>query len=268
MSVRPLVALCWFLAFFSIPHSPAFAQIASTAPGPAVSAPGALSRFRFHLGAVRVTVDDPRFRWDADLGGDIDLVDWGGGRVTFLANYEVVLGDERRAFEPVHGNYTLDLSGSVRTTYGEFMGLFHHVSRHLSDRSKPEPVDWNMVGVRFMTPFSRGRLSATGAAHALWTVQHSFVDYDAEYGVEGRLDYELGGRRTVFTGGALHLFKTDPSVGGRERQAGARLEGGVRLAGRAAAVELIAAVERRVDDDPLRFSVRPWGFFGFRLVHP
>ena len=94
------------------------AQIASTSPGEAIPAPGLLSRYRFHLNAVRLTVDEPEFNWDADFGGDIDLLDYRAGRVTFLSNYEVILGDERREFDPVQGNYTLDLSASWRAGGG------------------------------------------------------------------------------------------------------------------------------------------------------
>ena len=51
--------------------------------------------------------DDPRYVWDADFGGELDIVDYGAGRVTFEANYQVVLGEEIRSFDPNQGNYIL-----------------------------------------------------------------------------------------------------------------------------------------------------------------
>ncbi len=257
------------LALFLLPVSfPVSAQIASTAPGPAPAAPGPLSRYRFHLNAVRVATGDPQLRWDADLGGDLDLYDYRAGRITFLANYEAILGDERRAFDPVQGNYTLDLSASHRTRHGEISGVFHHLSRHLSDREKPEPVDWNMIGVRFVRPYARGRVAAAMAGHALFTVQRSSVDYDAEYGAEARADYRVDARRAAFAAATLHTFNTDGSIAGRGWQNGGRVEGGFRFAGGAAALELVAALERRVDDHPIGRGNATWLFAGFRLLHP
>lgn len=248
--------------------APAVCQVAATAPGEAPPAPGALSRYRFHLNAVRFSVDEPELNWDADFGGDLDLVDYGAGRVTFLSNYEAILGDERREFDPVQGNYTIDLSASYRLGPNELFAVFHHVSRHLSDRPRLEPVDWNAVGVRVLRPAARGRLSAVGAVHALWTVERSTVDYDAEYGVEARVEYSLDRRQALFAAGALHTFVTDDTIASRGRQNGGRIEGGVRASGAAASLELVAAIERRVDSDPMQPGARTWGYFGFRLLHP
>ena len=104
-------------------------------------------RYDFHLAAEHVAQDDPRFVWDTHFGGEMDLVDYGTGRTTFAANYEAVLGEEFRHFDPNQGNYHLDLSSSARTHGYEFAALLHHTSRHLGDRFKLIPVDWNMVGV-------------------------------------------------------------------------------------------------------------------------
>jgi len=53
---------------------------------------------------------------------------------------------------------------------------------------------------------------------------------------------------------------------GRGTQYGARGEGGVRLEGRGAVVELFVAVERRIDPYQLDFSTGSWATTGFRLV--
>jgi hypothetical protein len=256
------------LVLASLVPVPAFGQVASAAPGEAVAAPGILSRYRFHLSAVRFSIDEPEFNWDADFGGDLDLLDYGAGRVTFLSNYEVILGDERREFDPVQGNYTIALSASYRIGANEVFGVFHHVSRHRSDRPRVDPVDWNSMGVRLLRSVSAGRLRAVGSVHALWSVERSTVDYEAEYGAEGRVEYALARRQAVFGAAAVHTFTTDETVASRSRQNGGRLEGGLRLSGAAASLELVVAVERRVDADPVQPGPRTWGYFGFRLLHP
>src|ERR671925_411973 len=73
-----------------------------------------LSRYAFHLDAEHLGSNDDRFSWDADLGGDIDLLDYGAGRATFLANYQVIVGDQFRRFDANQGNYTLEGALSVR----------------------------------------------------------------------------------------------------------------------------------------------------------
>jgi hypothetical protein len=44
------------------------------------------------------------------------------------------------------------------------------------------------------------------------------------------------------------------------------VEAGVRINGRAGAIELFAGVERRVDADPIERLSRRWGIWGFRLL--
>ena len=70
----------------------------------------------------------------------------------------------------------------------------------------------------------------------------------------------------VFAHGLGELFGVDPALAGRDTQQGGRLEGGVRLNGRAGAVELFAGVERRVDADPIDRQPQRWIFAGFRFV--
>ena len=84
----------------------------------------------------KLAYDDPRFTWDAHCGGDFDLVDYVHGRVTFLADYQAVLGSEFRPFDPYQSNYTLEAIGSYRVGQTEIVGVLHHVSRHLGDRAK------------------------------------------------------------------------------------------------------------------------------------
>ena len=61
--------------------NPASAQ--TTTRGPSVSF---LPRSEFHMNAEHLGgIDDERFRWDADLGGELDLVDYTRGRLIFAA---------------------------------------------------------------------------------------------------------------------------------------------------------------------------------------
>ena len=123
----------------------ASAAAAQTAAPPAVEF---VPRTLFYMGAERLSGDDIRFSWDANFGGEFDFVDYGYGRVTFFGQYQVVMGDELKAFDPNQGNYILEGSASARLAGAEVAAVFYHQSRHLSDRDKTQPVDWNMLGVR------------------------------------------------------------------------------------------------------------------------
>ena len=115
-----------------------------------------MSRYDFHLSAAAVAVNDPRFSWETHFGGDIDVADYVVGRSSILVDYEAVLGDEFRAFDPNQGNYTLEASSSARVGDTEIAGVFHHVSRHLSDR--PEAVRDRVERARRAGPAARIRL--------------------------------------------------------------------------------------------------------------
>jgi hypothetical protein len=55
---------------------------------------------------------------------------------------------------------------------------------------------------------------------------------------------------------------------GRGNQLGYRGEGGVRLAGRSATLDLFLAAEQRVDPYQLEFSTVRWMTAGFRISGP
>jgi hypothetical protein len=226
-----------------------------------------LSRFAFHFGAEHISHDDPRYVWDANYGGEVDFVDYGVGRATFYANYQVMLGDEFHAFDPNQGNYILGMRLSGRTHGLEVALVFHHESRHLSDRLKREPVDWNMLGARVSRAFVLRGLTVAATADVRGVVQHSLVDYDAEIdaGVDGR--YPLTSRVAIIGSGNVRRVSVDGSRN-RGSQTGARVEGGFRVSGRGAAVELFVAAERRVDPYPLDAGVERWVSVGFRITNP
>ena len=64
----------------------------------------------------------------------------------------------------------------------ELVGVFHHVSRHLSDRSKAFAIDWNMAGLQLFRSTDVGRLHLDGSGRAYFTTQRSLVDYRGEFG--------------------------------------------------------------------------------------
>jgi hypothetical protein len=225
-----------------------------------------LTRSAFHLNAQRLSGDDRRFIWDTSFGGDIDFVDYGTGRLVFIADYQAVLGDELRAFDPNQGNYTLAASASARLLPTlELAGVFHHASRHLSDRAKQEPVDWNMLGARGVAAWQLGNTTLRGSAGLLGVVQKSRVDYRWE--LNAAIDARI--RITPHVAGissfAVRALGVDGSQN-RGTQGGFRAEGGLRFQGGAAAVELFLAAERRIDPYPLEFSTITWASAGFRLL--
>jgi hypothetical protein len=252
--VRRGVLLGLALILFTAPAS---AQTASASPF--------LSRFDFWVAMEHLSHDDPRFVWDAKWAAELDLIDYGSGRLIFAAEYQTILGEEFRIFDPNQGNYMLEGSGSVRLGAAELAAVFHHVSRHLSDRPKRFPVDWNMIGGRVLTSFERGRTHLRARADLRTVIQHTYVDYEWEMDSDVAARVRLRPRVAMVALGQLRLLGVDGSRG-RGTQYGARGEGGVRLDGSAAALELFVAAERRIDPYQLEFSTATWLSAGFRLT--
>jgi hypothetical protein len=231
-----------------------------------------LSRYDFHLSAAALGSDDhARFMWDTHWGADFDLVDYVKGRVSFLVDYQAVLGDELRPFDPNQGNYTLEFSGSGRLGRTEFVGAFHHVSRHLSDRPKRQAIAMNVLEGRVLRRIDIGNTTIDVRANVGRLLQRSFVDYtwigDLDMTVRRRLSPRVGGYGRLF--GQLYAVDTpdDPRLVRRGTQRGGRVEAGVRLSGRGGAMELFAGYERVIDADPFDRRARQWPFAGFRLVN-
>ncbi len=246
------------VALLLLGATPVLAQTVDDMP------PQFLSRFAFHLHAEHLSGDDPRFVWDTQFGGEIDMIDYGRGRGTFYAHYQAILGEQFRRFDPSHGNYILGGVLTTRVSGVELGGVFHHESRHLSDRPKRFAIDWNMLGVRARREGTSGRFSYDARAELRGVVFKSYVDYDWDMEGEVRLRRQLRPSVSLIAASGLRLVGTDGI--NRGLQAGYREEGGIRLDGRGAAVELFVAVERRVDPDPLEFATATWLAAGFRLV--
>jgi hypothetical protein len=121
-----------------------------------------------------------------------------------------------------------------------------------------------------------------GRALRRFAVKGGTLDVRADLGrvvARAHVDYtwiaelELVGRRQVSPHLGLYarttgeLYGVDPSIAGRDRQEGGRIEGGVRLLGSAGAIELFGGYERVIDADPLDRQFRHWAFAGFRLLN-
>jgi hypothetical protein len=223
-----------------------------------------LPRFDFRVSMEHLFSEEMRYVWDANFGGEIDLVSIGRTRATFVANYQTILGNEFRAFDPNQGNYILEGSVSTRARAIDVAGVFHHVSRHLSDRPKRFPVDWNMVGGRIGGGGRHERVEYEARADLRGVIQHTFVDYRWELDTEAGARVALRPRVALLATGAWRAIGVDGSRA-RGTQHGFRGEGGVRLAGGSATLDLFVAAEQRVDAYQLEFSTVRWLTAGFRI---
>jgi len=224
-----------------------------------------MPRTAFHMAAEHLSGDDPRFVWDADFGGELDVVDYGYGRFTFEANYQVVLGEEIRSFDPNQGNYILAGNVSARTRGFEVAAQLYHQSRHLADRPKEEAIDWNTLGGRVRRPFKYREASFDARADVRGVFMKTTVDYSWEIDAAVRSDVKVRPGVGVLAAADVRYLGVD---GSRDRgnQTGYKVEGGVRFEGRNGAVELFVAGERRIDPYPVEVGVAQWFTTGFRLL--
>jgi hypothetical protein len=257
-------------AFFTVRLAgSAGAQVPQPVVTPAPPQPEFLSRYTFHLSAYELLhADDAsqRFSWDTHFGGSLDLVDYVAGRASLLIDYQAVLGSEFRPFDPNQGNYILEASASGRAADTEIAGVFHHVSRHLSDRPKRPAVAWNTIGGRVLRRLRAGSTKVDLDFDLGRVVQHSFVDYTWIGAAEIEARHDVAARVSVFAHASGQWYGVDATERGRGSQRGGMAEAGVRLTGPGGALELFAGLERRVDAYPLERVPRHWGLAGFRLL--
>jgi len=247
----------------------ASAQVPQPTVSPPPAEPEFLSRYDFHLTANGLLhEDDPaeRFSWDTHFGGSLDLGDYVAGRASLTIDYQAVLGTEYRPFDPNQGSYILEASASGRARNTEFVGVFHHVSRHLSDRPKRVGVAWNTIGGRVLHRLKLGDTTIDADLDVGWVVQHSFVDYTWIGSLEVQVRHELTPHVGVFAHGSGQLNGVDELLAGRSLQRGGMADAGVRFRGGAGVLELFAGIERRIDAYPLDQRPQQWGLAGFRLL--
>jgi hypothetical protein len=242
---------------------------------PAPANPEFLSRFDFHLTIDRLMrsltaeqeLVDTRFSWDMHYGGAFDVVDYVRGRATVTADYQAVLGNEFRPFDPNQANYILEVSTSARASdQTETAGFFHHVSRHISDRPKNFAVAWNLLGGRFLHHGSRGTTTFDLALDGGWVSQRAFVDYDWITGGQFQVRHPINAYVGIFGHAEGQLFLVDQERFGRGHQEGARIEAGIRLNGKGGVMELFGGYETRPDAHPLDRTSQQWFLAGLRLL--
>ena len=223
------------------------------------------SRFDSAISIERFSAaEDERFVWSGNIGVDVDVMDYGFGRTAIVANYEVVMGREFRPFDPNQGNYILEASTSARTGAFELAGVFHHVSRHLSDRPKRRSVDWNMVGGRISKDLTIGRTALHGRADIRGVIRRGLVDYRWEVDTKVNARVSLRPGLAVITRGGVRVLGVTGEAN-RGTQYGYRGEGGLSYEGRGARVDLFVAAERRIDPYQLEMSTATWLTTGFRI---
>jgi hypothetical protein len=97
-------------------------------------------------------------------------------------------------------------------------------------------------------------------------VEHAYVDYtwmgEAHVLFRRPLNDVVG----LFAHGSAQIFAVDGTVRERGTQTGGQIDAGIRLSGRAGAIELFVGYEKRVDADPLDRLPQHWGLAGFRLL--
>jgi hypothetical protein len=209
-----------------------------------------LPNYHFHLNMAHLSSDDQRYVWDANYGGEFGIVAVGRTQLTFVANYQAGLGEEFHPFDPVQGNYTLDgvISSRVKGVY--VAGVFHHLSRHLADRAKEPPVDWNMFGGRVGATFKRNDTDIDARFDLLGAILKTNVDYNWEMHAGVRAHRRIYGTLGVMAAATLREVGTN-GLANRGNQTGGRGEGGLRVSGKAATIELYFAVERVIDPYPV-----------------
>ena len=200
------LAAAWLLMTLAAPVA------AQQVPSPAPTEPGFMTRYDFHLTGAALAIDDKRFSWIAHFGGDLDLIDYVGGRTTVTVDYEAVLGDEFRAFDPNQGNYTLEAASSVRLGGTEIVGNFHHVSQHLGDRPKLFAIAWNTLGARVLRRWSPNGTTVDVNVDGAVVTQKAHVDYTwiAQGDVTVRRMFTP--KTGVFVRGNGQLFGVDPAL--------------------------------------------------------
>jgi hypothetical protein len=224
-----------------------------------------LSRYDFSLTAAGLSNPDQRYSWDTHWAGDFDFVDYKYGRMTFLADYQALLGSEFRAFDPYQSNYTLEAMGSVRAGRTEIVAVLNHVSRHLGDRYKRLAVAENSLGVRVLRRFEDHGNSLDLRVDFRPVIARAYVDYTFIGEIDTTLRLHLSERTQLYGRIFAQGVTVDPSIANREDQYGGRTEIGVSFRGAEGTLDLFAGAERMVDADPLDRLPNSWSFVGFRV---
>jgi hypothetical protein len=247
--------------------------------GASIAREAFLPRADFSFGWASLIATDRRFDWQATVGFDLDVVDYGAGRLRFRGDYEAILGRERRRYDLNQGNYAFEVSGSLERPRVELAVFSQHVSRHVVDREQVPAISWNTLGGRLQSAWTRSQglrgralpsapdeTTIAGEIELSRAMQQAFVDYTWLSRARVSLSRPLTRRIAIVGAAAGEVVGVKRGLVRHERVCGGRLEGGVRIRGGAAAVEAFFGYERRIDAFPTdRFRVR-WFTIGARVV--
>ena len=244
------------------------AWLGESTPSVAVSTPATTSFVIAPLSpaAAAQYAADHRYSFDTHWGGSLDFVDYVVGRTSFIIDYEAIIGDEFRLFDPNQAVYTLEAASSARVGDGEIVAIFHHVSRHLADRANRQAVAWNAAGVRLLKQVTRESTTIDVDFELTRVVAKAFVDYNWIGELNVSVRHPLNARVAIFAQGSGKLFTVEGTVPNRGTQTGGMAEAGIRLKGIGGALELFAGFETRVDAYELERDSRRWMLAGFRLL--
>lgn len=235
----------------------------------AATYPQLLPRADFSFGWASLVTGDRRFDWQGQVGIDFDVVDFGSGRVSFRGDYEAILGRERRRYDLNQSHYFFEAAISARRGPFEAVALVQHVSRHAVDRDNEPAISWNTAAIRLRhawAPAARRGPRVESSIEIGRVTQPAFVDYRWVSRAEVVSTAPMNARLAVVARARGEVIGVDRDVLNRPRVCGGRIEGALRVNGRAAALEIFGGYERRIDAFPTdRFRVR-WFTGGFRII--
>jgi hypothetical protein len=225
-----------------------------------------MPRFDFQISLAALSSKDPRFSWGGQAAADFDVVDYVRGRTSVFAKYQVIMGNQLRPFDPNQGNYTFEGATSLRIHQIELAGVFHHLSRHLSDRANTQSLAFNAVGPRVMRQFRFDKTSLDVRGDIRKVVQHTFIDYSWTTGLYVIARRPVTTTASFFGRADIERYGVHRAISGRSQQNGGHLEIGLHLQGAQGAIELFSGWEQVVDAYPLERASRRWAFIGVRVA--
>ncbi len=216
---------------------------------------------------MRYAPANEEFAWVGWIGATADLVEKGKWSGYFTPDVETVLGHRIRSFEAVQANYSLELGARRELGQGRVTGFFHHISRHVQDRTKIQVIDWNFLGVSYANalPERWNRRGGYAASLGVATLS-SGVEYKWEARASVDLDVARKENRALFMLADVRYVNAEPTPGfARGSFADFRAEAGFRTFQASSQFALFVAYEHRNDARIPSALVIDRALFGFRI---